>query len=94
MLEDVLERRDEEARCAARGVEDGFVFLRVNNGGDEVNDVARGAELAGVTLRAKNVEQVFVGIAEPFAVVIGETRNFFQEEVEGFQDRDTAETRP
>ena len=42
--------RDEEAGSAASRVKDGFVFLRVKDGNNEVDDMAWGAELAGVTL--------------------------------------------
>ena len=46
--------RDEEAGGAASGVEDGFVFLRVEEVDDEVDDVAGRAELAGVALGAQH----------------------------------------
>ena len=70
--EDVLVGGDEEAGGAAGGVEDGLVLLRVDDRDDEVDDVARGAELAGIALRAEDGEQVLEGVAEALAVVVAE----------------------
>jgi len=61
------------------------VLLRVHHGDDKVNNVARRAELPGIALGTENGQQVFKGVAESFAVVVGETGDFFQEEVEGFR---------
>ena len=47
-------------------------FLRVNDGHDEVNDMARGAELPGVALRAEHGQQILEGIAQTFGVVVAE----------------------
>ena len=83
--QDMLERRNKKARRAAGGIEDGFVLLRVHHSDDKVNNVARRAELPGIALGAENGQQVFKGVTQTFAVVIGETGDFFQEEVEGFR---------
>ena len=50
--EDVLVGGDEEAGGAAGGVEDGLALLRGDDFDHEIDDVARGAELAGIALRA------------------------------------------
>ncbi len=52
-LEDVLVGRDQESGGAAGGVEHGLVLLRVHHLDDEINDVARSAELAGIALGAE-----------------------------------------
>ncbi len=82
--EDVFVGGDEESGGAAGGVEDGFVFFGVEDFDDEVDDVARGAELAGVALGAEDGEEVFEGVAEAFGVVVGEFVDRFEEGFEGF----------
>ena len=47
-------------------------ILRVQNGNHEVDDVARGAELPGVTLRAEDGEQVLEGVAQALGMIVGE----------------------
>ena len=71
MREDVPVGGDEEAARAARGVEDFVAGLRVETGDDEINDVARGAELAVLALRAGALQEVFKGVAEFLAVRVG-----------------------
>ena len=56
MFEDVLPGRNQEARRAAGGVKDAFVFLRIYHVDHEVDDVARRAELAGIALAAEDAE--------------------------------------
>ena len=73
-LENVLVRRNQESGSTAGRVENLFVFLRVNNGDNEVDDMTRSAELPGVPLRAKDREQIFKSIAEPLAVIVRKTR--------------------
>ena len=80
--EDVLVGGDEEAGRAAGGVEHGLVFLRVDDGHDEIDDVARGAELPGIALRAEHGEQILEGVAEPLAVVVGEFVNDLEERLQ------------
>ena len=80
--EDVLVGRDQEAGGAAGGVEHGLVLLRVDDLDDEVDDVARRAELAGVALRAEDGEQILEGVAEPLAVVVGELVDDLEEGLE------------
>ena len=63
--EDVLVGGDEEAAGAAGRVEHGVVLVRVHNRHDKVDDVARGAELAGVALRIHDREQILEGVAQP-----------------------------
>ena len=46
------------------------MFLRVDHLHDEVDDMARGAELPGITLGTEDGEEVFVGITEIFAMVV------------------------
>jgi len=62
----------EKTGCSTGRVEDGFVFLRVNHLHNEINDVARGAELTGITLGAEDGEEILVSIPEIFAVVVVE----------------------
>jgi len=54
--EDVFVGGDGEAGGAAGGIEDGFVFARVDECDHEVDDVARGAKLAGIALRSEDAE--------------------------------------
>ncbi len=70
--ENVLVGRDEEAGGAAGGVEDGFALQRSDDLDHEIDDVARGAELAGIALRAEDAEQILEGVAEALAVVVAE----------------------
>ncbi len=72
MSEDVLPGRDQEAGGATGRVEHGLVLLRVEHFYDEINDVARGAELPGITLRAEHREQVFEGVAQTLGMVVRE----------------------
>ena len=83
--ENVLVRRDEEPGGAAGRVEDAFVFLRVDDRNDEVDDMARGAELPGVALRAEHGEQVLEGVAQPFGVVVGELVDDLEEGAQGLR---------
>jgi len=68
----VLVGGDEETGGAAGGIEDDVAFLRGEDFYDKINDVARGAELAGVALRAEDAEEILEGVAEAFAVVVAE----------------------
>ncbi|OQB85486.1 MAG: hypothetical protein BWX86_02813 [Verrucomicrobia bacterium ADurb.Bin122] len=80
--EDVFVGGDEEAGGAAGGVEDGLALLRGDELDDEIDDVARGAELAGVALGAEDGEQVFEGVAEALGVVVGELVDDLEEGLE------------
>ena len=84
-LEDVLVRRHQEPGGAAGRVENGFVLLRVQDGDDEVDDVARGAELPGVALRAEDGQQVFEGVAQALGMVVGEGVDDLEEGAQGFR---------
>jgi len=53
-FEDVLVGGDQKAGGAAGGVEEMMRLCRYSDLDDEVDDVARGAELPGVTLRAEH----------------------------------------
>ena len=70
--EDVLVGGDEEARGPAGRIENGLVFLRVDDLDHEIDDVARSAELSGIALRAEDAEQILEGVAEALAVVVAE----------------------
>ena len=83
--ENVLVGRDEESGGAAGRVENFFVFLRVDDCNDEVDDMARGAELPGVSLRAEYGEQVLEGISQSLAVVIGELVDDLEEGAQGLR---------
>ncbi|HUY33545.1 MAG TPA: hypothetical protein VMV69_12420 [Pirellulales bacterium] len=61
------------------------MFPRINDGHDEVDDVARRAELARVALRAEHAQQVLVGVAKPFAVVVSEAVDLLEEQIERFR---------
>ena len=71
-LEDVLVGRDQEAGGAAGRVEHGLGLLRVDDLDDEIDDVARGAELPGVALGAEHGEQILEGVAQALGVVVAE----------------------
>ena len=58
------------------------MLLRVYNGDNEVNDVARRAELPGIALGAENREQVFVRVSESFAVFVGKSVDLLQKQVQ------------
>ncbi len=47
--------------------------------------MARGAELARVALGAQNAEQIFVGVAEFFAMTVGEIVDFLEKELQRFR---------
>ena len=67
------------------GIEDGILLLRVDDIHDEVDDVARGAELPGVSLRAEDREEVLEGVAQPLAVVVFELVDDFEEGAQGLR---------
>ena len=50
----------------------------------EVDDVARGAELSGVALGAEHGKKILEGVAEAFAVVVGELVDDLEEHLERF----------
>ncbi len=84
-FEDVLVRRDQKAGGAAGGVEHGVGLLRVHDLDDEIDDVARRAELAGVALAAQHREQVFEGVAQALGVVVLELVDDLQERAQGLR---------
>ena len=51
----------------------------------KVDDVARCAELTGISLGAEDGEQVFEGITQSFAVVVTELVDDFEEHLERFR---------
>ncbi len=51
---------------------------------DEVDDVARRAKLPGFALGGEDGKQVLVGVAQIFAVVVGEAVHLLQKQVQGF----------
>ncbi len=65
-----------------RRVEDGLAFLRGEDLDHKVNDVARGAKLPGIALRTEDAKQILKGIAEPFAVIVAELVDDFEEGLE------------
>ena len=81
-LQDVLVGRDQEPRGAAGRVEHGLGLLRVDDLHHEVDDVARGAELPRVALRAEHGQQILEGVAEPLAVVVAELVDDLEEHLE------------
>ena len=52
------------------GVQYRVVLLWVHYGNDEVDDVARSAELTSIALGSKYREQILEGIAQPLRVVV------------------------
>ena len=76
---DVLVGGDQEAGGAAGGIENGFVQLRVHDLHDEVDDVARRAELPGVALGAHDGQQVLEGVAQALGMVVFELVDDLQE---------------
>ena len=76
-LFDVVIGADKEARRTTGRVEDRLILGRRGDLYHHVNDVARCAELTGVTLAAHNGEQILKGIAQLLTVLIGEFRDFF-----------------
>lgn len=77
--EDVPVSGDEEAACAARGVENFVVGLWVEAGDHKIDDVARSTELAVLALRAGDLEKIFKGVAKFLAVRIGKPVHFGKE---------------
>ena len=67
----------EKTAGAAGRVEDGISLVRVHNLNDEVDDIARSAELAVLPLCAHAHQQVFKSVAQFFAVIITETVDDF-----------------
>jgi len=84
-LEDVLVGRDQEARSATGRVKHGIGLLRIDDLDHEVDDVARGAELTGIALRAEHGEQIFEGVAEALRMVVVELVNDLEEHLERFR---------
>ena len=60
----------QESGGSASWVEDSLVLLGVNDGDDEVNDVAWRTELTGVALATQDGQQVFEGVTEALGVVV------------------------
>ena len=60
-------------------------FLGSTDGHDEVDDVARRTELSGIALGAKHGEQIFVGVAKPLRMVVGEFIDNLQERTQGLR---------
>ncbi|KAF0143929.1 MAG: hypothetical protein FD153_404 [Rhodospirillaceae bacterium] len=58
------------------------MFLRGEDFDHEVDDVARGAELAGIALAAEDAEQILEGVAEALAVVVAELVDDLEEAFE------------
>src|SRR5262249_44547298 len=83
-LEDVFVGRDQESGGAAGGIEDRFIFLGGNDGDDEVDDVARRAELPGVALRAEHAEEILEGVAEALGMVVGKLVDDLEKHLERF----------
>ena len=79
----MLVGRDQESGGAAGGVENRLALLGVDDGDDEVDDVARGAELPGVSLRAEDGEQVLEGVAQTLGMVVGELVDDLEEGAQG-----------
>ena len=77
-------RRNQKPGGATSGIEDDFAFFWSHHLDHEIDDVARGAELPGVPLRAEDGEQILEGIAEAFAVVVGEFVDDFEKCLERF----------
>ena len=61
--EDVLVGGDEESGGAAGGVKEDLFLPWGKDLDDEVDDVSRGAELAGISLRSEHRKQVLEGVA-------------------------------
>ena len=76
---DVLPGRDEEARCAAGGIENGLVLLGIDNLDHEVDDVPRRAELSRVALAPEHRQEVLEGVAQALGVVVLELSYGLQE---------------
>ena len=73
LAQNVGERGNQKARRAARGIANALAGLRIHQFNDEVNDVARGAELAVRAGRGKFGKEIFIHIAlEIVAVVRGQ----------------------
>ena len=73
---------DEETGGAASRIEDDVAFFRVDDLNHEINDVARGAELAGIALRAEDREEILESVAEALAVVVAELVDDLEEGLE------------
>ena len=61
------------------------MLLGIDDGHDEVDDVARGAELAGVALGAHHRQQVFEGVPQPLRVVVFELVDDLQKRAQGLR---------
>jgi hypothetical protein len=69
--QDVGECGDEEAGGAARGVADPLVGLRIHERGDEVDDVARGAELAVRAGGGELRKEILIHVPLEIVAVVG-----------------------
>ena len=75
-LFDVIIGADQEPCRSAGRIKDGFIFCGSRDLHHHVDDMAGRTELACVALAAHNGKQVFKGITQIFAVLVGEFRNF------------------
>jgi hypothetical protein len=73
------ERRNQEPARAARRIKNPVLRLWIKTRHHEINDVARGTELAVLALRAAALQQVFKGVAEFLAVRLGEAVHLGEE---------------
>ena len=63
---------DEESGGAASRVEQRFVLLGIDDGDDEVDDMAWGSELSRVALGTEDGEQVLESVSQTLRVVVAE----------------------
>ena len=84
-LDNVLVGRDQESGGSAGRVEYSLVLPGGDDLDDEVDDVARGAELAGGSLAAEHREQVLEGVSQTLGVVVLELVDDLEECPQGLR---------
>jgi len=74
---------DKKSGGAAGGIKDSIVFAGVHHLDDEIDDVSRRSELACLALGAGFAQQVLIGVAQVFGILIAESVYLLQEKVQG-----------
>src|SRR6266567_609265 len=75
---------NQKSGSAAGGIKDRFIFFRVNNFNNKINNMPWSPELSCVSLRTKYRKQIFIGVAEFFAMFVGKVVDLFQKQIERF----------
>ena len=82
LRENVFVTGDKKSACAACGIENAIVRLRIETLNHEINNVSRSAELTVLGLDAHRLEQILKCVAELLAVRVNESVHLIEEKSE------------